>query len=102
MTIVLYQNSLITLEDAQTYFDERYDSNNWLQSDTTTQEKLLVSASKKISTFDFVGRQESAQQPLAFPRDFDLPQDIKDAVCEEAISLISKSNDAHFKNQESN
>ncbi len=103
MTITLYQNSLVTLEDAQCYFDERYDSADWYALEETEQEKLLIGASKKISRLDFVGTPEQPSQPLAFPRDYELPQDIKDAVCEEAYSLInSQDNNIHKKNIENN
>ena len=103
MTITLYQNSLVTLEDAQCYFDERYDSADWYALEETEQEKLLISASKKISRLDFVGTPEQPSQPLAFPRDYELPQDIKDAVCEEAYSLInSQDTNIHKKNIENN
>ena len=103
MTITLYQNSLVTLEDAQCYFDERYDSADWYALEETEQEKLLIGASKKISRLDFVGTPEQTSQPLAFPRDYELPQDIKDAVCEEAYSLInSQDNNIHKKNIENN
>ena len=102
MTIELYKNSFVTLEDAQTYFEERYDSNDWFALEEEDKEKLLITASKKINTFDFVGEQLAKDQPMAFPRDYALPQDIKDAVCEEAISLISKADSIHAKNQEDN
>ena len=102
MTIELYKNSLVTLDEAQNYFEERYDSNKWFEQDEKTQEKLLITASKKLSKFDFVGVPINTSQPLAFPRDFEMPQDIKDAVCEEAISLIQKSQSVHLENQAQN
>lgn len=102
MTITLYQNSLVTLEDAQCYFDERYDSADWYKLEEAEQEKLLITASKKISCFDFVGSPQKQGQPLAFPRDYELPQDIKDAVCEEAYSLINSLDDVHKKNIRNN
>ena len=98
MSIILYKNSLITLEDAQCYFDERFDSDKWHELDDNVKEKLLITASRLISRFDFVGKAKEISQPLAFPRDYDLPQDIKDAVCEEAYALIEKMNDVHQKN----
>lgn len=102
MTIDLYKNTLVTLEDAQIYFEERFDSEKWFEQDEETKEKLLTTASKKISKFDFVGNPLDIQQPLAFPRDFDIPQDIKDAVCEEAFALIQKNQNVHLINQEQN
>lgn len=102
MTIELYKNSFVTLEEAENYFEERYDSAVWFKQKEEDKEKLLISASKKIDTFDFVGEPLEDNQPMAFPRDYALPQDIKDAVCEEAISLISKADSIHAKNQEDN
>lgn len=102
MTITLYQNSLVTLEDAQCYFDERFDSADWFNLEESEKETLLIGASRIISRFDFVGSPENPSQPLAFPRDYDLPQDIKDAVCEEAYALINKSSDVHKKNIDNN
>ncbi len=102
MTIELYKNSFVTLEEAENYFEERYDSAVWFKQKEEDKEKLLISASKKINTFDFVGEPLEDNQPMAFPRDYALPQDIKDAVCEEAISLISKADSIHAKNQEDN
>ena len=29
MTIVLYENSFVTLDEAEAYFDERFDSDAW-------------------------------------------------------------------------
>lgn len=102
MTIELYKNSFITLEEANVYFDERYDSNEWFALEASEQEKLLIGASKKISSFDFVGKPLEKNQPMAFPRDFETPQDIKDAVCEEAIAFAQKSKSVHLLNQEEN
>lgn len=39
---------------------------------------------------------------MSFPRDYELPQDIKDAVCEEAYSLLTQESSVHKKNQEAN
>lgn len=106
MTLVLFQNSFVTLEEAEAYFDERFDSDKWTNPDSKPEdgvkEKLLITASRKINCFDFVGKPLENDQPMAFPRDFELPQDIKDAVCEEAYSMLSKESSVHKKNQESN
>lgn len=102
MTIELYKNTFVTLEEAQNYFDERFNSDVWSDLDTDVQEKLLVSASKKVSRFDFVGKPLSVEQPMAFPRNFDMPQDIKDAVCEESISMLETKDDVHLQNQNDN
>lgn len=102
MTIELYKNSLITLQEADSYFDERYGSQSWTELEDNEKEEVLCTASKKISRFDFVGEPQDKNQPLAFPRDFDMPQDIKDAVCEEAIALVENTDNVHIQNLENN
>lgn len=100
MTIVLYKNSFVTIEEAQAYFDERYDSQTWLGLSDEDKEKLLISATRKINMFDFCGEKEDKSQDLEFPRDFGTPKDIKDAVCEEAIQIATNAKDPHAKNKE--
>ncbi len=100
MTIVLYKNSFVTAEEAQAYFEERYDSAQWFTLADEEQEKLLITATKKINAFDFCGEKAEKEQTLQFPRDYGTPQDIKDAVCEEAIQILKNSNDPHLKNKE--
>lgn len=102
MTIELYKNSLISKEDALLYFQERYGSQKWFELTDEAQEQLLVSASKKINRFDFVGEKSEDTQPMEFPRNFDLPQDIKDAVCEEAISIAETNGSVHEDNKKAN
>ena len=102
MTIELYKNSFVTLEDAQIYFEERYDSNEWFELDDKEKEQLLVQASKKTNALDFVGKKLDKSQPMEFPRNFDLPQDIKNAVCEEAIAIIKNKNNSHLDNINNN
>lgn len=100
MTIALYKNSFVTMDEAQAYFDERFDSQIWLEISNEDKEKLLITATKKINTFDFCGDKEDKSQDLEFPRDFGTPQDIKDAVCEEALQIAKNEKDPHAKNKE--
>lgn len=55
MTLVLFQNSFVTLEEAEAYFDERFDSDKWTNPDSKPEdgvkEKLLITASRKINRF---------------------------------------------------
>ena len=103
MALELYKNTFVTLDEAEVYFDERFDSQKWVDIlDISIKEKLLITASKKINALDFVGSPLDVGQKMAFPRNFDLPQDIKDAVCEEAYALLSQEFDVHIKNQENN
>lgn len=99
MAIEIFKNSFISAEDAQVYFEERFDSNKWFELSDEEKEKLLISASKKINTFEFVGNQADDSQPMAFPRDYELPADIKEAVCEEAFAMASQKGDIHSENK---
>lgn len=102
MAIELYKNSLITLEDAKYYFEERYDSKEWFELEEKEKENILITASQKINSFDFVGSKLETTQQMEFPRNYELPQDIKNAVCEEAIALLKNKNNIHQQNQENN
>jgi len=106
MALELYKNTLVTLDEAELYFDERFGSDDWIDEskkpDNSIKEKLLITASRKISALDFVGSPLDVRQKMAFPRNFDLPQDIKDAVCEEAYALLSYCDNVHKFNQENN
>lgn len=108
--ITLYENSFITLEDAEEYFSMRLNSCVWDNSGDNTKEKALITASKKINQLNFIGDKKTYTQAMEFPRVFnahichnlimpELPQEISDAVCEEAIALIEHSNSVHLKNQ---
>lgn len=99
MTIELYKNSLISMEDALLYFQERYGSQKWFELGEDEQEQLLITASRKINRFDFVGEKAEESQPMEFPRNYDTPQDIKDAVCEEAIAVAQNTGSVHDENK---
>lgn len=82
--------SIVNIEEANQYFDERFDSGCWFALNDSEKFYALCLASKKLNYFDFVGEKTTPEQYLAFPRDYAIPQDIKDAVCEEAYTFVSK------------
>lgn len=102
MSLELYKNSFVTLEEANDYFEDRFESESWSLLEDTDKEKLLITASQKINAFDYVGVKENASQLLEFPRNYGTPHDVKDAVCEEAIAIAQKSKDVHKLNQDAN
>ena len=55
MTIELYKISLLSMEDALLYFQERYVSQKWFELGEDEQEQLLITASRKSNRFDGVG-----------------------------------------------
>ena len=100
MTISLYENTFVTLNEANTYFGARPNSALWTSLSDTDKENALSYATLKINSLEFVGDKVSNSQPLEFPRNLStqLPNDIKYAVCEEAYAIIENS--VHHKNHE--
>jgi hypothetical protein len=80
----------ITVEDAETYFSGRLNSDAW--DDSTDQEKLkaLITATRRIDSLNYIGVKANALQDLEFPRlgQSIVPDDIKDACCELALVLL--------------
>ena len=99
MTLTLYENTLVTFEFAEDYFNNRPNSEVWQNSTYPQKEKALIFASMKVNNFNFIGEKKSAEQKFEFPRNFipEMPPDISHAVCEEACALLENS--AHSKNK---
>lgn len=75
MSLTIGTNTWISLEDANTYFDTRLNSDEWDESSSETKVKALVTAFNKISNADF-----------------DLPDEattaMEQAQCEMALFLL--------------
>lgn len=80
----------VTIEEAQTYFNGRLNTEAWDDASTQNQTKALTMATKAIDKLNFAGYKASATQELQFPRGTDLviPEDIKEATCELALRLL--------------
>lgn len=117
-TITVGQNSYITVADAQTYFDSRLFSDTWTNSTADDKAKALIMASKKIDRQPLRGKRIDINQAMEFPRMIysyeprhygiynmnvntkqynygpgwyiqeSVPQQVLDAVCEEALALL--------------
>ena len=100
MTLTLYENTFISLDEANAYFNGRPHSEIWQSLSNTEKEQALIFATLKINSKHFVGSKLSAEQPLEFPRDFypQIPAEIQYAVCEEAFVIAENS--VHSKNKE--
>ena len=92
-------NSYVSLEEANTYFSERLGADYWSTLEDEQKEKALITATKKIDRLPFIGYKQNPAQPLQFPRFYynscccnlqiaDIPQQLKDAVCEEALTEL--------------
>lgn len=94
-------NSYVTLDEANEYFVSRLGSDYWDTLEDEQKEKALITATKKIDRLPFIGYKQDPYQPLQFPRFYystgcyynglpieDIPQQVKDAVCEEALTTL--------------
>jgi hypothetical protein len=100
--------SYLEVADANTYFADRLHSEVWDSASSEDRDKALKTATQAIERLRFHGQRHAvyaavqaggdetailsavASQPLEFPRDADeeVPQEILDAVCEEALALL--------------
>ena len=99
MTLTLFENTFVTLDEANNYFNNRPNSDLWTNLSSSEKEQALQFATLKINCLPFVGSKLSANQSLEFPRNFSpqLPNEIKYAVCEEA--LVTVQNSVHSQNK---
>ena len=99
MTLTLFENTFVTLNEANNYFNNRPNSTSWSNLSNSEKEQALQFATLKINSLPFVGSKLSPSQPLEFPRNFSpqMPNEIKYAVCEEALSVVENS--VHSQNK---
>ena len=87
-----------SVTEATTYFNSRYDSDEWTQASEQNREKVLKTAARYINRLNYQGDKKDASQEHEFPRGADTvaPQAIKDAECEIALALL-KGRDVEFE-----
>jgi len=105
MALVLNTNSYVSIADADTYFETRIDSANWVDAEDEIKEQALVTATALIDDNSWIGSAVSSSQALAWPRknaiynddrlglqitiaDSEIPSRVKTAVYEQALHLI--------------
>ena len=98
--MILYDDTFVTLEFADSYFQKHQNGDIWDGFSDDKKTNALIFATKKVNNFNFVGNKKSSGQKLEFPRDFqpELPVEIQYAVCEEALTILQNS--PHTKNAE--
>lgn len=127
MAIQVGINSYVTLDEAEQYFSGRLYTDEWEQADQTTKEKALLMACRRIERLQFKGiKADPENQILQFPRalpsvgmplyprerqfNFDytlayimqeeVPEEVKQAQCEEALALLKYGNNTRARLQE--
>ena len=101
-SIIVGENSYIDIAGADEYFAGRLHTESWGQADDSTKEKALRQATKAIDRQQLRGRKVNSGQALAFPRypDTEVPEAVKEACCEEALTLLERGNNQRRKLQQ--
>jgi len=88
-------NSYVTVEEADAYFVNTLQSEDWNKYDTSTKEKALITATRQIDRLPFADKKLDLYQNLEFPRvstNLAFTDGIPDAViyatCEQALFLL--------------
>jgi len=68
MALVKGTNSYVTLNEADSYFDDRVDVCEWASATDDLKEKALVTATAYLDELSYAGQVVSSEQMLAFPR----------------------------------
>lgn len=115
MSLQVGVNSYLDVASADAYFSDRLGAEAWDALTDAQKAQALVTATRRLERLPYVGAKKDQAQALAFPRCYpptglpippaqnsfddplyagwycesDVPQAIKDAVCEEALALVS-------------
>lgn len=94
--------SYVDLNEANEYFSNRLHAEAWANAAESDKRKALVMATKAIDRQPLKGRKTDKEQPFAFPRfpDTEIPTVVKEACCEEALSLLERGNSQRRKLQQ--
>jgi hypothetical protein len=106
MTLVLNENSYVTIAEADSYFETRIDSAEWLTISDEVKDQALVTSTQLIDDNAWIGSAISGSQALAWPRSYatyydarlgmtvtflenEVPARVKVAVYEQALHLVA-------------
>lgn len=102
--LIVGTNTYIDLAGADEYFDGSLNSGAWDSADETIKKKALISAARAIDRQILSGEKFDADQAMALPRYIttrdteEVPQEVKDAQCEEAIERIRRESSNRMQN----
>jgi hypothetical protein len=80
-----------TIDDADTYFETRLNTDAWDNAYDVEKTAALTQATRQIDNLNFKGDKTDATQELEFPRggDTEVPDQIVWATCEIALQLLN-------------
>jgi len=92
----------VDLVEANEYFSSRLHADAWAEASDADKEKALKQATKEIDRMPLKGRKATDTQELAFPRypDTEIPKEVQEACCEEALALLERGNSQRRKLQQ--
>ena len=93
--------SYIEIVDANIYFGERLNTEEWDNASDANKLKALYMATRIIDRFNYRGEMTDESQEHQFPRggDTEVPETIKEACCEIALKLLEEIDpDMEFEN----
>ena len=98
-------NSYVSRANADTFFEGRYSDGGWSALSSANKDRALVAATRIIDRETFLESPATTTQRLKWPRLYvrkvdavnycdyylvtELPQQLKDAVCEMALNLVA-------------
>lgn len=111
ISLVVGTNTYIDLDDANTYIDTLLGTDTWDNTSDTDKSKALIAATRSIDRLLLKGSKVYVGQSLAFPRynisnyqlDYyqtnipDIPQNVIDATCEEALQILTEYNNPNIR-----
>lgn len=77
-----------TVDEGEEYFSTRLHSESWDNATDDRRLKALRMATRAIDRLSFKGKKDDPTQALEFPRGGSVPDSIKIACCEVALSLL--------------
>lgn len=97
LTLTVGTNTYITLADAKTYMEGRYEpSGAWAAATDATLNQLLVTATRQIDREPWLGSKTASTQTLEFPRDGGTTADtdydlVEAATVEQALWILQQN-----------
>jgi hypothetical protein len=109
-------NSYVTRSEADSYFSNRLYSDAWNVALSDTKDAALITATSRIEQEQYIGYRSTSTQVLSWPRTeavipdspgsfyrsyswfsyylpTEIPQQVKDSVCEVALSMLAAGGD---------
>jgi hypothetical protein len=100
LTLTVGTNTYLSLADAETYMEGRYDPTGlWAAATSATKNQLLVTATRIIDSQFWRGTKSNSSQALEFPRGGDSTTDdeydlVEAATVEQALYVLATNPDA--------